>query len=124
METRKLQLRAAKRRQRSKDMQAGQTLYQVKLPAGLSDRLKNGMKNTSFVARFHEFLEHELIRVDVYPNLALLCWNQDVQYITREDSFRLYERNWRLLDTENLTTHEEVLVNELKHEFGRGLINA
>lgn len=124
METRQNQLRAAKRRQRIKERQAGQALYQVKLPVVFCERLKTGMKNASFVARFYAFLQHEIIRVDAYPNLAMLCWNRDLRYMAREDAFKLYERNWRLLDAKSLDEHESALIRELKDEFGRGLINA
>jgi len=124
METRKAQLRAAKRRQRQREQQAGRAVYQVKLPVALCDRLKAGMKNADFVAHFEAFLQHALIRVADYPNLELFCWNLDLRYMTREDAFHLYERNWRMVDERNLDENEAVLIRELMDEFGRGLINA
>jgi len=124
MDTRQAQLRAAKRRQRSKDRQAGQVLYQIKLPAALRDRLKAGMRSAAFVTRLHDFLRREVIRVEDYPNLALLCWNRDLEYMTREDAFQLYERNWRLVYADNLTPEEQALIDELTREFGRSLVNA
>lgn len=122
--TRREQLRAAKRRQRQREREAGQAVHQVKLPTALCDRLKAGMKDAHFVERFAAFLQHELVRVDDYPGLKLLCWNLHVQYVTREDAFKLYERNWRLFDEHGLDTHERALLRELKDEFGRGFINA
>lgn len=124
MQTRQEQLRAAKRRQRRNDRAAGQVLYQLKLPAMLRDRIKTGMRSAGFVERLHAFLRHEVIRVADYPELALLCWNRDVEYVTREDAFRLYERNWRLVDADHLAPQERTLVDELAKEFGRSLINA
>jgi len=124
MITRQEQLRAAKRRQRMKDRETGQVLYQLKLPASLRDRLKVGLRSTAFVARFHAFVRHEVIRVADYPSLALLCWNRDVEYMTREDAFTLYERNWRLVDPGNLDREESVFIDELAKQFGRSLINA
>ena len=122
--SRREQLRAAKRRQRLRDGQAGQSLYQVKLPVALCERLKIGMTSPGFVRRLFAFLRHEVIRVDACPHLAMLCWNRDVRHMTREDAFKLYERNWRLLDTESLGEHEQLLIRELRDEFGQGLINA
>ena len=124
MATRQEQLRAAKRRQRLKDGQRGQALYQIKLPIALRDRLKAGMRSAAFMARLHAFLRHEIIRINDYPNLALLCWNRKLEYIIREDAFALYERNWRLVDTANLSGAEQALIDALKAEFGRNLINA
>jgi len=124
MTTRQEQLRAAKRRQRMKDRQTGQVLYQIKLPEPLRDRMKVGLRSAAFVARFHAFLRHEVIRVADYPSLALLCWNRDVEYMTREDAFKLYERNWRLVDADSLARDERVFIDELATRFGRSLINA
>jgi hypothetical protein len=124
MASRREQLREAKRAQRLKDRQAGQVLYQLKLPAALRDRLKTGVRSASFVVRLHAFLRREILRVDDYPGLALLCWNRDIEYVTREDAFRLYERNWRLVDHEYLTDDERRLIEALKAEFGQSTINA
>jgi hypothetical protein len=114
MATRREQLRAAKQRQRQKDRRQGQALYQVKLPVELRDRLKAGMRIPAFVARFHVFLRHEMIRVADHPSLALLCWNRDLEYMAREDAFRLYERNWRLLEVEHLARDERALIDDLR----------
>ncbi len=124
METRREQLRTAKRRQRLRDRQDGHALYQLKLPAVLRDRLKVGMRSRAFVTRLHAFLRHELICVDDFPGLSLLCWNREVRYMTREDAFGLYERNWRLIEPEELTRQERALIEMLKREFGRSVINA
>ena len=123
-ETRKEQLRAAKRRQRRRERADGQFLYQLKLPASLRDRLKAGMRSPGFVARLHAFLRHEVIRVADFPQLALLCWNLSEEYVTREIAFGLYERNWRLIDTATLNSEESALIDELTEEFGRGVMNA
>ena len=124
MQTRQEQLRAAKRRQRSKDRKAGKGLYQVKLPIAFCDRLKAGMSDPDFVRRFCAFLQHEIIRVDDYPNLSLICWNRELEYMTREHAFKLYERNWRLVDDASLLDDERALIRQLTDEFGRGVINA
>ncbi len=124
MTTRQEQLRAAKRSQRLKDGQAGLVLYQLKLPIALRERLKVAMRSAAFVARLHAFLRFEIIRVSDYPGLALLCWNRDLEYMTREDAFRLYERNWRHVDVAQLSKEERAFIDDLKREFGQSLMNA
>jgi len=124
MESRHEQLRAAKRRQRHRDRAAGQALYQLELPAELRDRLEAGMRSAAFVARLHAFLRHEVIRIADHPQLALLCWNVRDEYLTREEAFGLYERNWRLVEPARLDARERALIDELVAEFGQGVINA
>ena len=121
---RREQLRAAKQRQRQRDRSAGFRLYQIKLPSDLCDRLKAGMREPRFVDRLHAFLREELIPVDDYPGLKLLCWNRRAPYITRREAFALYERNWRFVDAGATPEHERTLINVLAREFGHGLINA
>lgn len=82
------------------------------------------MRDPGFVQRLHDFLEHEMIKIDQYSNLTLICWNRDLEYMTREDAFKLYERNWRLVDEAHMTTEERSFLRELINEFGRGVINA
>ena len=65
-----------------------------------------------------------MVRIDEYPNLALLCWNLEAPYVTRRDAFSLYERNWRLVDRDAAPEHERAFIDDLATEFGRGLINA
>lgn len=122
--TRREQLRAAKQRQRQRDRSAGFHLYQVKLPSDLCERLKAGMREPGFVDRLHAFLREELIPVDDYPGLQLLCWNRRAPYVTRREAFALYERNWRFVNASATPDHERVLIDVLAHEFGNGLINA
>lgn len=88
------------------------------------DRLKAGMSDSGFVQRFCAFLQYEIIAVDDYPNLALLCWNRDLEYVTRKDAFKLYERNWRLIDDSALHDDERALIRQLTDEHGLGVINA
>ena len=124
MNVRQEQLRAAKRRQRLREKRSGQALYQIKLPVAFCERLKFGMRRPDFVVRLCAFLEHEIIPIDAYPNLAALCWNRDTEFLTREEAFKLYERNWRLVDSANMGETEAALVHALAEEFGQGLINA
>ncbi len=125
MDTRRAeQVRTAKRRQRQRDRIDGWRLYQLKLPADLCERLKVGMREAAFVDRLHAFLRRELLLVDDYPALRLLCWNRRMPYITRRDAFALYERNWRFVDLAGAPKRERMLIDDLAREFGNGLINA
>ncbi|MEJ2089795.1 MAG: hypothetical protein P8Y69_15230 [Gammaproteobacteria bacterium] len=121
---RRRQLRRAKQQQRERDRDAGLGLYQVKLPREDLDRLKAGMRQNRFVRKLRRFLRRELVALDDYPGLKLLCWNRSVDFITREEAFDLYELNWRLVDTASLTDEERALIDDLADEFGQGLINA
>lgn len=124
MNTRREQLRAAKQKQRLKEREAGLGLYQIKLPIRFLGKLRTGMLNAGFVQKFYEFLDQEIIKIDEYPDLALLCWNRKAEYMTRREAFELYEANWRFLDESSLQTHERTLVSELTWDFGRGVLNA
>ena len=125
MDTRRAQqVRTAKRRQRQRDRADGWKLYQVKLPTDLCERLKAGMREADFAHRLHAFLRQELLLVDDYPSLKLLCWNRPTPYVTRRDAFALYERNWRFVDLTATPDSERTLIESLAREFGNGLINA
>jgi hypothetical protein len=124
MSTRQEQLREAKRRQREREREAGLGVYQVKLPRASLARLKAGMSDARFVTRLCEFLDRELVRVSDYPQLRLLCWSRTAEFLTREDAFALYERNWRHVDVARLTDDERALLDALAAELGNGLINA
>ena len=120
---RKEQLRRAKRRQREKEREAGLVLYQLKLPADLLDKMKTGMSDDLFPRKLYGFLEREIIEVDHFPSLKLLCWNRHTRLLTRKEAFDLYERNWRHVDANAMTELERQLVNELKNEYGQGVLN-
>lgn len=58
-----------------------------------------------------------------FPELKLLAWNRDVAHpIPAEEAFELYERNWRFVDAEHLTTREAKLIQELTRVFGNGVL--
>jgi len=120
MEKRKIQLQQAKQRQRERDRSAGLVLYQAKLPRDLARRLKAGMKNPGFRMLFDEFLETELIDLADFPQLRQLCWNLKTEFLTRNDAFALYERNWRFIDQSELTATERTLIDQLKDQLGSG----
>ena len=60
-----------------------------------------------------------------YPELKMLVWNRDpARPIPAADAFALYERNWRLVDKQNLTEREARLIRELTEAFGNGIFLA
>ena len=69
------------------------------------------------MARHHA----ELIVPNDFPELGMLAWNRDpARPIEPEEAFELYERNWRHVDAEHLTTEEAELIADLTQEFGHG----
>ena len=69
-------------------------------------------------------MNEQPVDVDAYPELALLCWNRASRSLSREDAFRLYEREWRLIDPDGMIPEERELLRGLIEEFGRGVIVA
>jgi hypothetical protein len=70
--------------------------------------------------------EHDMddrLRLDDYPQLALLAWNRAVREISGEEAFALYERNWRFVDQESLTPREAALIDRLTRRYGHGVLN-
>jgi hypothetical protein len=122
--TRAEQLRAAKQRQRARDKAEGLGFYQVKLPLELIEKLKAGMSRETFPVRLANFIDVELIEPGKYKALGLLCWNRNQNFVTRDEAFQIYERNWRHVDESDLDLKELALISSLKTEFGRGVINA
>lgn len=120
---RREQLRLAKRAERARLRARGVTQYPVKLPRAAAERLRTGMKTAGFVARLHAFLEETLVPVRDYPNLAAVTWNRIDELITDEEAFKLYERNWRFVDTRTMPPHERALIARLTEKYGNGVLN-
>lgn len=120
---RREQLRLAKRAERARLRASGVTQYPVKLPRNAAERLKAGMKAPGFAARLHAFLEETVISVRDYPNLAAVMWNRTDAFVTDEEAFRLYERNWRFVDTRAMPPRERALIARLTEKHGRGVLN-
>ncbi len=118
------QLRDAKQRQRARDKSEGLGFYQVKLPLDLIRKLKAGMSTETFPSRLASFIDEELIEPEKYKALKLLCWNRNNDFVTRQEAFQIYERNWRHIDENDLDHIERALLSNLKNEFGHGVINA
>ena len=117
------QLRLAKRAERARLRAMGVRHYPVKLPRNAVERLKAGLKTPGFAARLHAFLEDTVIHLQDYPNLAALAWNRTDSFVTDEEAFRLYERNWRFVDTKTMPLHERTLLARLTAKYGKGVLN-
>jgi len=117
------QVRVAKRAQRERDRSAGLALCQVKLRKAVADRLRQAVAIPGFDAELEQFLEDAVVEVGKYPNLKLIAWNRVDPFLTARDAFGLYERNWRFVDTKNLTADERDLICRLTERWGRGVMN-
>jgi hypothetical protein len=121
--TRAEQLRHAKRAQRERARARGLVHYQIELSRADAERLKAGVRQPGFAQRFKEFLDDTVIAVDDYDNLRTLCWNRRAHYLGAEEAFRLYERNWRHVDRNNMLETERALIARLAQRFGNGVLN-
>ena len=121
--SRQEQLRLPQRAQRARERRHGIVRYPVKLPRSDAQRLKAGMSNSAFVRRLRGFLQEQLIAVQDYDNLATLMWNRRERYITDEEAFRLYERNWRFVDTKRMKPGERAFIARLVEKYGNGVLN-
>jgi hypothetical protein len=61
------------------------------------------------------------VRVNQYPQLSQLCWNRpDDAVVDGETALALYERNWRFVDHDAITPHEQKLLDRLVAVHGNG----
>lgn len=65
----------------------------------------------------------DVLKIDDYPQLALLSWNRAERTITGEEALGLYEREWRFVDVDHLTPLERALIERLKKQYGHGVLN-
>ncbi|TPJ55352.1 hypothetical protein [Mesorhizobium sp. B2-6-4] len=58
-----------------------------------------------------------------FPELQALVWSRDAtRPIPAEEAFAIYERNWRFVHQERLTTSERLLIQNLAEKFGQGIL--
>lgn len=120
---RREQVRLAKRAQRARERDAGLVTVPVKLPAPQAERLRAAMACSDFACRLRDLLDDALIDTAAYENLKVLCWNRRDRYLGAEEAFRLYERNWRLVDRRRMTGDERALIGRLAARYGNGVLN-
>ena len=121
--TRAEQLRAAKRAQRQRERRAGLTTVELRLPASQAERLRAAVNAPRFNPALDQFLQDMVLDIEQWPSLRELAWNRADRWIPAEEALALYERNWRFVDTEQLTQAESELIDHLKHRFGGGMLN-
>ena len=122
--SRREQLRLAKRAQRERERAAGLTAVPLKLAARDAERLRAAIARPEFARHLRGLLDDVLVEVAAYENLAALCWNRRDRYLGAEEAFRLYERNWRLVDQRRMKPAERALIERLAARYGKGVINA
>lgn len=117
------QLRVAKRAQRSRERAAGMQVIGVKLSGSEAERLRLALHLPGFEKRLTTLLDEELVDVSAFANLAALCWNRRERYLGAAEAFRLYERNWRLVDRRHMQRAERELIQRLAGKYGNGVLN-
>jgi hypothetical protein len=115
------QLRCAKRAQRARERKTGQVEARIRLPRELARRLTFAARQPGFRSALAAMLESETVEVDRFAQLKLLCWNRRSFYLSAEDAWSLYERNWRFVETGKLESGEKRLIATLCARFGAGL---
>jgi hypothetical protein len=61
------------------------------------------------------------IRIEAYPQLRQLAWQlEGDETLAPKDALDLYERNWRHVDTANLSPDERALIDQLSRALGAG----
>lgn len=121
--TRTEQLRVAKRAQRQRERRAGLTTVELRLPASQAERLRVAANLPRFKPALDQFLQDMVIDIDQWPSLRELAWNRADRWIPAEEALALYERNWRFVDSKQLTQAESEMIDHLKHRFGGGMLN-
>jgi hypothetical protein len=121
---RREQLREAKRAQRSRDREAGLAPCQVKVRPETGEKLRRALALPGFEDRLAGFLDREVVDVEAYPELRLLCWNRGDRFIGVREALALYERQWRFVDQGRLQPEERALIERLARDYGNGLLHA
>jgi hypothetical protein len=121
--SRREQLRLAKRAQRERERAAGMMAVPLKLAARDAERMRVAMARPEFTSRLRGLLDDALVEIAAHENLAALCWNRRDRYLGAEEAFRLYERNWRLVDRRRMTPSERALIERLAARYGNGVLN-
>ena len=121
--SRREQFRLAKRAQRERERAAGTVIVALKLAAGDAERMRAALSRPAFTRQLRRLLDEELIEIAAYEGLRGLCWNRRDRYIAAEEAFRLYERNWRFVDTRRMKAAERRLIERLAERFGNGVLH-
>lgn len=116
--TRAEQLRLAKRAQRERDAKAEKIEVRLKLPRALAERFALAARQSGFADALTLLLDSQIIDVNDYPELKLLCWSRRGNLLSAEDAWNLYERNSRFVEFTQLNAAEKKLIARLAARFG------
>ena len=94
------------------------------MPDAVAEKLKVARADPMFLPALEALIDGFVVRVAEYPQLQDLAWNRRDSVLPARDAFRLYERNWRFVNVEQLDAHERELIDRLAGMFGHGIINA
>lgn len=117
------QLRAAKRRQRVRARAAGIRKLELQLPDADAAKLRVALTDPRFRGAARDLVDRYVVDIQEWPALRELAWNRADRWITGTEALALYERNWRLVDTQNLEDRERGFIQRLATEFGGGHLN-
>lgn len=121
--TRAEQLRAAKRAQRARQRAAGVRPVEVVLPGVQADRWRAASASPRFREALDRLLEEMAVDRTAWPVLRGLTWNRSDRWIPADEALRLYERNWRHVETDDLGEDEARLIQRLADRFAGGVFD-
>lgn len=96
------------------------TEVRLRLPTSLATGLKLAAQHHEFTTALSNFLDSALVEVARYPQLKILCWGRRSSWISTQDAWSLYERNWRFVETEAIEPGERELMDRLTVLHGAG----
>jgi hypothetical protein len=106
-----------------REQTAGAVVVPLKLAARDAERVRAAMARPEFTSRLRGLLDDALVEIAAYENLAALCRNRRDRYLGAEEAFRLYQRNWRLVDQRSMKLVERALIERLAARYGNGVLN-
>jgi len=121
--TRAEQLRAAKRTQRARQRAAGIRPVEIPLHKVQAQRWRAAAASPRFRAELDRLLEAMAVDRTAWPVLRELTWNRSDRWIPADEALRLYERNWRHVDTASIGEAEAKLIQDLADRFAGGVFN-
>lgn len=65
--------------------------------------------------------EPPMIRLDDYPQLALIAWNRKVRAIPEDEALALYEANRQWVDRASMTREERAFLDRLVVRYAKGV---
>lgn len=69
-------------------------------------------------------LKPRQIRITDYPQLRRLAWNRPGdEFMDESDALALYERNWRLVEPQQMPPEEKALLDRLVKRHGGGILH-